>query len=97
MEYSDYFRSMGGQLGDRVPPMWHGWLAKSYDEVPTVGGPEFVKPYYLKDHSWSSSFSPNNKFLPKFSIEHPKVVEYQEYRKDRYADKWSPQTKRDQE
>lgn len=82
-------------MGDRVPPAWHGWLAHTYDDVPTVGAPEFTKPYYLKSHGWSYSFSPTNKFVPKFSIEHGKVLDYQQYRKSRYADSWDPQTKRD--
>ncbi|NDW60146.1 hypothetical protein G0P98_27200, partial [Yangia sp. PrR004] len=33
----DYFNPWH-TLGDRVPPLWHGWMAHVYDDVPTRTG-----------------------------------------------------------
>lgn len=46
VEYNDYFNPWH-TLGDRVPPVWHGWMAHVYDEVPTrTGHSYFVQPFY---------------------------------------------------
>ena len=40
---------MIGNNGDRIPPKWHGWLASQYDDVPSYGSDNFVRPFYLTD------------------------------------------------
>ena len=33
-------------MGDSVPPGFHGWLAYMYDDLPNVGDTNFVRHHY---------------------------------------------------
>lgn len=62
VEFSDYFGAFKG-LGDRIPPMWHGWLSHQYDDHPTRTGPSnFVSPHYSKPHTENPSPTPARHF-----------------------------------
>lgn len=85
VEFADYFLTIGNN-GDRVPPKWHGWLAYTYDDVPTYGANEFVQPFYQKPHTWMCN--PRDIFMPPFCVMHPNNMAFKHSRRDRYASEW---------
>lgn len=91
VETADYLRTIG-ELGDRVPAPWQGWLAGTYDDVPIYGGREFVHPFYKRNHMWSPSLSPNRIFLPKSVPIHEQNINFKISRRNRYAKEWDGKT-----
>lgn len=84
VEYNDYF-SVRSPNGDKVPPKWHGWLAGTYDEVPTPDSTSFFDPFFERPHQWNPSNSVFQIYTPRQSIINPTAVDFYQERRDRYA------------
>ena len=93
VEFNDYF-SVRSPNGDKVPPKWHGWLAGTYDEVPTPDSESFHDPFFEKPHEWNPSNSAFQIYTSRQSIINPTAVQFYKERRDRYAKEWEPSTKR---
>lgn len=45
VEYNDY-TSVRSPHGDKIPPKWHGWLHKTYDDEPLPDSDSFQDPFF---------------------------------------------------
>ncbi len=93
VEYNDYM-SIRSPNGDKIPPKWHGWLAGTYDDLPT-NDESFHDPFFEKGHEWNPSNSVFKMYVARQSIINPKALDYYRYRRNRYAKEWQPATKRE--
>jgi len=85
VEYSDHMLGIGIG-GDRIPPMWHGWLHNVYDDVPSEDR-YFVKSTYFKEHTPDLSGTPLHYKAPG-APSNPDRMEFIEYHRERRKTPW---------
>ncbi|CAD8172191.1 unnamed protein product [Paramecium octaurelia] len=89
VEYNDYFNPWH-TLGDRVPPVWHGWMAHVYDEAPTrTGHSHFVQPFYQQPATDNQSHTPNH-YFPQGAMQSLNRLEFIKYHRNRRAAPFEP-------
>jgi NADH:ubiquinone oxidoreductase subunit len=76
--------------GRKIPPEWHGWLHRCYDDAPTPDNTAFHNPPYKKRHLANPSGEPGA-IRPLGYASHPYKKEFQEYVRSRIYTAWEPQ------
>mmetsp|Transcript_24949 Transcript_24949/g.4130 ORF Transcript_24949/g.4130 Transcript_24949/m.4130 type:complete len:87 (+) Transcript_24949:294-554(+) len=78
--------------GRKLPPEWHGWLHRQYDDIPNPGNREFEQPFYKRMHEDNPSAKP----LPPFAQGHitsQNNEQFKAYIKARVYASWNPESK----
>jgi NADH:ubiquinone oxidoreductase subunit len=75
VEYSDRFEWF--MSGRKIPPEWHGWLHRVYDDAPKPGNNHFTNPLYkirhepnksgLADSHWPLGYHPQIGYNKQFA------------------------------
>ena len=90
VEFSDRYERFPS--GRKIPPEWHGWLHRSYDDAPTPENTAFHNPPYKKRHLPNPSMEPHAVYPQGYAM-HEYRKEFQEYSNSRIYNAWQPQAK----
>ena len=91
VEFSDRYDRFPS--GRKIPPEWHGWLIRSYDDAPTPDNTAFHNPPYKKRHLANPS-GEQGAIVPHGHAFSPYKKEFQEYTKARIYTAWIPEEKK---
>lgn len=75
--------------GRKIPPEWHGWLHRSYDDAPTPENTAFHNPPYKKRHLSNPSGEPHA-IVPHGHQNSPFKKQFVEYSYSRIYTAWDP-------
>ena len=89
VEFSDKYDRFPS--GRKIPPEWHGWLHRSYDDAPTPENTAFHNPPYKKRHLSNPSGEPHA-IVPHGHWKSPNKRQFLEYTQSRLYNAWEPGT-----
>jgi NADH:ubiquinone oxidoreductase subunit len=89
VEYNDRFEWF--MTGRKVPPEWHGWLVRQYDDAPVPGNTTFYNPVFKRRHQPLAAGTPKGyaSLGHHSAIEHKKT--FHNYVKSRVYAPWNPE------
>jgi len=88
VEYSDRFEWW--MTGRKLPPEWHGWLHRQYDDAPTPENTAFHNPVFKRRHRPNASGEPHH-YVPLGHDLSPAKKTFRNYVKARVYHSWEPQ------
>ena len=80
--------------GRKIPPEWHGWLHKCYDDAPTPENTAFHNPPYKKRHL-SNPSGEAGAIVPYGHGTHPYKGQFTQYVRSQIYQSWTPETARE--
>jgi NADH:ubiquinone oxidoreductase subunit len=91
VEFSDRYDRFPS--GRKIPPEWHGWLHRSYDDAPTPDNTAFHNPPFKKRHLPNPSGEPHA-ITPLGFVRNNNKKQFQEYVRSRMYNAWEPNDKK---